>query len=442
MKLIASSTIHLMLHQKVVIPAKAGIQGFLNGLKFLGSRFRGNDPNESFSPFCERFKNIFILSITVMSLAGCAHGPENKAQAQPVPQNREFRVVVFPVDNLSGMYAPVKDIRRAWVKKLADLGLKIIDDTLLETTLAKHRIRFMGGVDTVTAKAFKEEAKADAIFITSLETYSEGDPPKIALISRLVSTGDTPKILWMESVGLSGDDTPGLLGLGLVRDYRVLQEMALKRLMDSFTPWYDENVSFCDIRKEESKYKPKEYYNASPITAAKRNSVAVVSFYNETLRRRAGELAQLHFIRQLKCIKNIDPVEPGLIREKMLSIRMILKEGVSIRDVDILTYVLDADFVLSGTLLDYQDPQGAGVPKIDYSALLITKGDRKVVWMSKSYNNGDDGVYFYDYGLERNANVMAEKMANCVVRRMTENKSPVTAKFPPETSLPQDRVIR
>ncbi len=440
MKLIASTTIHLMLYEKVLIPAKAGIQGFFNGLKFLDSRFRGND---SFSPFCECLKNNFILAITVISLAGCAHGPENKVQARPLPQNREFRVAVFPVDNLSGVYAPAKEIRKGWIKKLAGLGLNIIDDAALDTTLTKNRIRFIGGVDTVTAKAFKEEAKADAIFITSLEAYSEGNPPKIALISRLVSTGDKPRILWMESVGLAGDDKPGFLGLGLISDYRVLQDMALQRLVDSFTPWYDENVLFCDILREDSKYKPKEYYSASPFAKAEKSSIAVVPFYNETLRRRAGEIAQLHFIRQLKCMANIDAVEPGLIREKMLGIRMIMKEGVSMRDVDVLTYVLDADFVLSGTVLDYQDPQGAGgTPKLDFSALLITKGDRKVVWLSKSYNNGDDGVYWFDMGLEKNANVMAEKMANCVVRRMTENKSPVTAKFPPETSLPQDRVIR
>ncbi len=42
-----------MLSQKIVIPAKAGIQGFCNGLKFLDSRLRGNDGNESISAFCE-----------------------------------------------------------------------------------------------------------------------------------------------------------------------------------------------------------------------------------------------------------------------------------------------------------------------------------------------------------------------------------------------------
>ncbi len=46
----------MMRSQKVVIPAKAGIQGFCNGLEFLDSRLRGNDGNEEFSTFCEFIK--------------------------------------------------------------------------------------------------------------------------------------------------------------------------------------------------------------------------------------------------------------------------------------------------------------------------------------------------------------------------------------------------
>jgi hypothetical protein len=318
---------------------------------------------------------------------------------------------------------PVKDIRKAWVKKLEGTGLNIIDDDMLEYTLTKHRIRFMGGVDTATARAFREEAKADAIFITSLESYSENFPPKIAVISRLVTTEERPRILWMESVGMAGDDSPGILGLGIIRDFPALQDKALQRLADSLKIWLNNKEIVCDASSEESKYRPKTYFSASPIVSGKKTSIAVVPLYNESIRKRAGEIEQLHFIRQLSCTPNIEPIEPGIVREKMLGIRMIMREGVSIRDVDVLTYILEADFVLSGMVFDYQDPQGgAGTPKIDFSALLINRSERKVVWLSKSYNKGDDGVFFYDVGRENNANVMANKMVRNIVRIMAEGK--------------------
>ena len=373
-----------------------------------------------------------MFVVTLFCFAGCAHNHELSRQAPSLPGKNALRVVVFPMDNLSGAFVPVKDIRKAWVRKLEGTGLHIIDDDILEYTLTKHRIRFVGGVDTTTARAFREEAKADAIFITSLEYYSEIYPPKIALISRLVTTEERPKIIWMESVGLAGDDSPGILGLGLIRDFNTLQDKALQRLADSFALWQRDNGQLCDADSVEGKYKPKEFYSASPLDPAKKTSIAVVPLYNESMRKRGGEIAQLHFTRQLKCMANIDPVEPGLIREKMLGIRMIMIEGVSIRDVDVLTYVLESDFVLSGTVFDYQDPQGgSGTPKIDFSALLINKSDRKVVWLSKSYNKGDDGVFFYDVGRENNANVMAEDMVNSVVKIMAEEKSPVDYHFAP-----------
>jgi hypothetical protein len=47
----------MMLSQIVVLPAKAGIQGFCNSLKFLDSRVRGNDEEGGSSIFCEFIKN-------------------------------------------------------------------------------------------------------------------------------------------------------------------------------------------------------------------------------------------------------------------------------------------------------------------------------------------------------------------------------------------------
>jgi hypothetical protein len=206
----------------------------------------------------------------------------------------------------------------------------------------------------------------------------------------------------------------------------------LQRLADLLKIWLSNNKSTCDVSSDQKKYRPKIYYSASPIAPEKKTSIAVVPLYNESIRKRAGEIEQLHFIKQLICTPNIDPVEPGIVREKMLGIRMIMREGVSIRDIDVLTYILDADFVLSGTVFDYQDPQGgAGTPKIDLSALLINRGERKVVWLSKSYNKGDDGVFFYDMGRQNNANVMAEDMVHSVVQIMAEEKSPVNKHFSP-----------
>jgi hypothetical protein len=207
----------------------------------------------------------------------------------------------------------------------------------------------------------------------------------------------------------------------LINDLHTLQEMALERLADSLASAMSDERRMCGETAASSKYKPKQFYGAVPVEKGKKTTIAVAPFYNDSIRKKAGEILQAHFTRQIACLPNVSPVEPGIIREKMLGIRMIMPQGVSIRDVDVLTYILEADFVLSGAVFDYQDPRGgAGTPKIDFSTLMINRGERKVVMLSKSYNRGDDGVFFYDVGRENNASVMAERMSERIIRNLAE----------------------
>ena len=103
----------------------------------------------------------------------------------------------------------------------------------MEKFMARHRVRNVDGIDSVTAQALREETGMDSVIITTLERYADSDPPAIAMTSRLVSTADTPIILWMEAVALSGDDSPGVLGLGSIHDIVRLRKKAFARLTGS-----------------------------------------------------------------------------------------------------------------------------------------------------------------------------------------------------------------
>ena len=114
-------------------------------------------------------------------------------------------------------------------------GADVLDDAALEQFMAKHRVRYIAGLDTATSKSLSNEVGVNAVLITSVEAYSETSPPWIALISRLVSTGPRPSVLWADSVGMAGNDHPGLFGLGLIEDPKVLQHKAVRKLGDLLT---------------------------------------------------------------------------------------------------------------------------------------------------------------------------------------------------------------
>ncbi|MES0445406.1 MAG: hypothetical protein ABUJ92_02570 [Desulfobacterales bacterium] len=330
-------------------------------------------------------------------------------------------IAVLPVYNLSGLPAPLSEIRQSLINSLEKQGLNTLDDNVLERSLARHRIRHVGGTNSMTATALRKDAGAETVLITSLELYSEISPPKIALSSRLVSTGSTPSILWMDGIGMAGDDSQGILGLGLIEDPRILLKKAVGHLTASLAGHLSEQRDNVETPKKRRKFWPRVLYRSPVIASDMKYRVAVLPFFNLSQRKYAGEIIALHFVKQFRELENFDVIEPGVVRHSFLRHRLIMDDGLSLAYADLIFSKLNADLILTGKIMDYQDYQGpGGKPKVDFSAQMIERKSREVVWSSKSYNEGDDGVYFFDLGRVNTAHVMASEMVNHVVEMIVE----------------------
>jgi TolB-like protein len=357
-----------------------------------------------------------LLFVGVYCLSGCASnhvGVNEDLQ----PHERKFTIAVFPIQNLSGTNAP-RGIRESLINLLRTKGFDVLEDKTLEKLMAQHRIRYTGGIDDATAQAFGRETSAKGVLIASLELYSETNPPKIALISRLVSTGNNPAILWIDGVGLAGDDSPGILGIGLVENPKILLQKALQSLANSL-------ASSLLVKKEKwdgearKKFRPKIAFRSLEIDPEKKYTVAVLPFFNKSERKYGGEIIQLQFVKSLKAFRNLEVIEPGLVRQQFLAMRIVMDQGVSFADADAIFSTLDADLVVSGDLITYQDYEGTwGTPKVDFSVLFVDRKGRKVVWSSTSYNEGDDGVFFFDRGSVNTAYIMASQMTRWIGEMM------------------------
>jgi hypothetical protein len=81
--------------------------------------------------------------------------------------------------------------------------------------------------------------------------------------------------------------------------------------------------------------------------------------------------------------------------------------------------MLDVDLVLTGIVMEYQDFIGGyGNPKVEFSVRVFDMKTRQIVWTSSSYNEGDDGVFFFNLGKVNTAYGMASGMVRSVVERM------------------------
>jgi TolB-like protein len=353
-------------------------------------------------------------------------------------------IAVFPVYNISGQPAPIKEIREAFTKSLKAKGLNVLENDIVDSTLAKHRIRYLGGVDSETARSFKEDTGAEAILIMSLELFSDRTPPKLALISRLVSTEENPVLQWMDDAGVSGDDSPGLLGLSRIDDSHELILKTIESLSSSLTEVLNNGRNGTDAAENKKKFQPKQFYR-SPVLATNKNyRVAVLPFYNRSDRKYAGEILSLNFTRWLMTRKNFFVIEPGSAYSESLQSRLIMDDGLSLTNADLLFKNLDVDLIVTGNVMDYQDDltssvaergvselEGESAPlnhgsgaasktKVDFSVQIIERNSREVVWSSRSYNQGDDGVFFFGIGKQNTAHALASQMVQDVVNMMLQ----------------------
>jgi len=348
------------------------------------------------------------------SLSGCVAASETTEPANR-PHERAQLVAVFPVENLSGRPSPLEDIRRMFAERLTGHGLRVLDDATLERVITKHRVRYTAGIEQGFAKALKQEAGVDAVLIPSLELYDQSLPPRVSLFARLVSTGENPSVLWIDGTGAAGDDAPGLLGLGLIEEPHTLLARAVDSLARSLSRHVSGSTGRVGDGPPSRRFRPKIVYRSEALDPARPYSIAIVPFFNKSARKYGGEITALHMMRSLASAQNLTVVEPGIVREELLRFRIIMSDGISLSDTETILGAVNADLVLNGEVLEYQErPWAGGAPMVDFSVLFIERKTRRVVYSSYSHNAGNDGVFFFDWGKVNTAHAMVSRMARAV----------------------------
>ena len=331
-------------------------------------------------------------------------------------RDRISTVAVFPVENLTGSSIPADSIRQFLIERLTTDRINVLGSEALDDFMTRHRVRYTAGIDAATAESMRQEVGVDGVVIASVELSSGAVPPKVAIVLRLVSIQASPVVVWADDAGVAGDDAPGLLELGVVDDYRTLQTRVLNRMTQALVAYLKTEDVKTDLRHA-SKFRPKSSYRHITVEPGKTYSVAVLPLFNLSERRNAGEILALLFMRHLSGFRQFRVIDTGVARRQLLDARIIMEGGLSLSDAELVATLIEADFILAGRVLHYQDYEGpAGTTRVEFSTVLIEKKSRRVVWSSNSYNDGDDGVSFFERGTSRTAHVMATQM----VRLATE----------------------
>jgi TolB-like protein len=251
--------------------------------------------------------------------------------------------------------------------------------------------------------------------------YGELAPPRIGVIARLVSAADEPEILWIDGFGRTGDDSPGLLGLGNVASVAPLREEAFRTLSRSLRDYLRDARRRSPSCPTSTNFAPKVAFRSPALARSEALSVAVLPFVNNTGRRGAGQVLALEMARQLMAEGRVRVIEPGMLRGELLLYRVTTEGGASPATARLLSKALKADLIVSGVVRDYDDTL---TPIIGFSAEAIDPRTEETVWEATSYNRGDDAMALFGTGTISTANVLACRMVRAAVTQMFRLRRP------------------
>lgn len=350
------------------------------------------------------------LAALVVTLAGCrAH---RAAEAAVGAARAPFRIALFPAENLTGIPVPIQTIERRIERMAAEAGLDVVTGDRLERFLARHRLRYTGGIDEEAAAAAHEELGVDGVLLSALEAYEELPSPRLALTLRVVSASREARILWMDGTARTGGDAPGLLGLGIIRRYDDLEARELRRLGASLALGLSRSGPAALPCPAERRFRPRIVYRSPDFDPGRRLSVAVLPLVNETSQRRAGDLVALELTRQFAAVERLQVLEPGVVRDRLIRYRVIMQGGISVDAARLVLDMLQADLVVTGYVREFAE--GAD-PRVNFTILALERGRGLVVWESTSHAAGSNGVWLFGLGQISTASALTCRMAHDTV---------------------------
>ncbi len=347
--------------------------------------------------------------------AGCA-GRQGPGATPPLARGQ--RVAVLPVENLGGTTAPLDEVQRAVEGVVRRAGLEVVTGAPDEAFLAAHRLRWTGGIDRAAAAAARDELGVDGVVVTSIVQWAPGGVPKVSLAMRAVSVAGEPIIAWIDAASRSGDDAPGWFGTGRTSSLDEVLHRALgglERSLHAAVRGKGPRATACDGGDA---FRPKVAFRSPELAARGPFTVAVLPFVDQTPHRSGGAVA-LEFVRRLVATPGVRVVEPGVVRGEVVRFRIGQDEGISLEQARLVADVLDVDLLLAGEVREDEDFLGtAQPPKVTFTAHLLERSRRRLLWESRSGNGGDDAAWLFGTGRVRTASELACRMVTEVVSEM------------------------
>jgi TolB-like protein len=364
------------------------------------------------------------LAFTVCAGVACAARAEEAA-----------RLGLLPIENLTEAQVDTEGFRAALQEALLARGIATVHPQVIDDGLARHRVRFTGGLDEATGLVLREVAGVSAFLVTSIEMVDDSANPRFGVAARLLRVEDEGiRPVWAGSYHQAGDDSPGAFGRHLIYDIAVLEQRALGWIADDVAARIAANGAPSAPEKLPSaqrRFRPKSLFVAqgSPPPAGGARKIVVLPFRNHSTNPYAGEILAQEITHELIRRGASGVVERGVLRKALLDLRIIQEGGISLAQADLLRALLGADLVVTGTVSDWRDAQSGNSALVEFTAYAVDTQAKRATWLGRSRGEGNAGAYFFGLREVRTAPVLAVELVRGLLEEI-DSKSRKESRAP------------
>ncbi|MGA1844608.1 MAG: hypothetical protein ACMUIS_08610 [bacterium] len=157
--------------------------------------------------------------LTVLPLSIQAENPESRP-----------RVAILPFENLSGRFLAIDDLMNPVYEGMKTLFTLPNYDEVDEIIL-RMRLRHTGFLTSREASEIGRRLEVDAIILGMICVYQGSPEPQIALIMKMIGTGEGTPLLWMKHVMVSGTMNESWFGRDRITESAALIDKSVRSLV-------------------------------------------------------------------------------------------------------------------------------------------------------------------------------------------------------------------
>lgn len=289
----------------------------------------------------------------------------------PVPT-----LAVLPPSNHTQQGAAQELLLPLLYRHLAWNGIDFLDAEEIRPVLRANRIRSRGTIGYTDAEILAEATGVRHLLLVSWDIFKTEFNPEIAISLRVLDL-ESMSLVGAVTLGASGEDFTGLMGLGTVERMEELADIVMKRAMTEVFPLAD----------------------AEPRRLSARGcfNFALVPFDNYSDTPFAGDIVTNILLSRL-LRAGYFVVEPGFVKELGLTREVVNRGRIDKGSARALLKRFDTCRVLTGEVEIFNTAPGAAamtVPSFALGLRIMTPEDGTLYMTEELQGRGDEGEGFF-----------------------------------------------